>query len=210
MEVCGASHANTGLVCPKCFISAFDTRHANPNRKAALKVTFEPGGKIYNIGYFGVPVKEGDQYRLYFFAESDTDVVITAALESEEGTDLGNCELSVHKDSDYQRYDCELTGGGTDFKGRISLTCDRACTITLGFISLMPAKTFKGHGLREDLAMALKNTNAKFIRFPGGCVVEGINEQNALRFSRTIGPVWERPRRAADVALPHDQRAWFP
>lgn len=41
--------------------------------------------------------------------------------------------------------------------------------------------------------MALKNTHAKFIRFPGGCVVEGINEQNSLRFSRTIGPVWERP-----------------
>lgn len=63
----------------------------------------------------------------------------------------------------------------------------------IGFTSLMPHKTFKGHGLREDLAMALKNTNAQVIRFLGGCVVEGINEPNALRFSRTIGLVWERP-----------------
>lgn len=60
----------------------------------------------------------------------------------------------------------------------------------------MPEKTFRGHGLREDLAMALKNTNAKFIRFPGGCVVEGINEQNALRFSRTIGPCGSAPARS--------------
>lgn len=165
----------------------------NPNRKAALQVTFEPGGKIYNIGYFGVPVKEGDRYRLYFMAQSDADATFTAALESEEGTDLGSCEITIRKNTDYHRYDCELTAGGTDFKGRISLTCDTACTVTFGFTSLMPEKTFRGHGLREDLAIALKNTNAKFIRFPGGCVVEGINEQNALRFSRTIGPVWERP-----------------
>lgn len=38
----------------------------NPNRKAALRTTFAPGGKIYNIGYFGVPVKEGEEYHFYF------------------------------------------------------------------------------------------------------------------------------------------------
>ena len=113
----------------------------NPNRKAALQVTFEPGGKIYNIGYFGVPVKERDRYRLYFMAQSDADATFTAALESEEGTDLGSCEIAIRKNTDYHRYDCELTAGGTDFKGRISLTCDTACTVTFGFTSLMPEKT---------------------------------------------------------------------
>lgn len=165
----------------------------NPNRKAALQVTYRPGGKIYNIGYFGVPVREGDGYHFYFMAKADVAAALTIALESEAGEILGSSEVRLKESEDYLRYDCDLTAESTDFKGRISISCDVGGTIVFGFTSLMPQKTFKGHGLREDLAMALKNTNSKFIRFPGGCVVEGINEQNALCFSRTIGPVWERP-----------------
>ncbi|MDE6976756.1 MAG: hypothetical protein K2P13_07165 [Lachnospiraceae bacterium] len=165
----------------------------NSNRKAALRVDYNPGGKIYNIGYFGVPVREGDEYHFYFMAKISADARLTVSLESEKGASLASAELAVTKGEDYQRCDCDLTACGTDFGGRISISCDRENTVIFGFTSLMPHKTFKGHGLREDLAIALKNTHARFIRFPGGCVVEGINEQNALRFSRTIGPVWERP-----------------
>lgn len=165
----------------------------NPNRKAALRVDFRPGGKIYNIGYFGVPVREGEGYHFYFMAKADTSVRLMVSLESEKGARIGSSEILVSQSESYQRYDCDLTACGTDFGGRVSVSSDVEAVIIFGFTSLMPQKTFKGHGLREDLAMALKNTNAQFIRFPGGCVVEGINEQNALRFSRTIGPVWERP-----------------
>lgn len=165
----------------------------NPNRKAALKVDFLSGGKIYNIGYCGVPVKDKEEYQLYFFAKADRNVVLTAALEKKDGRIVGKKEIHLRSGGDYIRYDCSLTATASDFEGKISLSADRDCTVILGFISLMPKKTFRGHGLREDLVMALKNTHAQFIRFPGGCVVEGVNEENALRFSRTIGPVWERP-----------------
>lgn len=165
----------------------------NYNRKAALRVDYKPGGKIYNIGYFGVPIKESEGYHFYFMAKTAADAKLTVSLESGKGAELGSAEIAVRKGGGYQRYDCDLTACGTDFEGRISIACDVENTLVFGFTSLMPQKTFKGHGLREDLAMTLKNTNAQFIRFPGGCVVEGINEPNALRFSRTIGPVWERP-----------------
>lgn len=165
----------------------------NANRKAALRVDFQAGGRLYNIGYRGVPVREGDGYHLYFMAKSSVKTILKASLESESGEDLGSDEIRLEESREYIRYDCDLTAWGTDFKGRISLVSKGNCRLLFGFSSLMPRKTFKNHGLREDLAMALKNTHAKFIRFPGGCVVEGINEQNSLIFSRTIGPVWERP-----------------
>lgn len=47
----------------------------NRNRKAALQVCFAPGGKIYNIGYCGIPVREGDNYRFYFMVKSSCDAV---------------------------------------------------------------------------------------------------------------------------------------
>lgn len=165
----------------------------NSSRKAALSVRFRKGGKIYNIGYFGVPIKENEGSHFYFMAKSDRRINIVVALESEEGRILADSSIELQAGSEYVRYDCDLIASETDYKGRISISCEEECVLTLGFTSLMPHKTFKGHGLREDLALALKNTHSKFIRFPGGCVVEGINEQNSMRFSRTIGPVWERP-----------------
>lgn len=165
----------------------------NRNRKAALQAVYCPGGKIYNIGYFGVPVTEGEEYHFYCMVRAEEKAVLTISLDSSQGESLGSGEITVQDHQEFRRYDCNLTARGTDYGASLSISCDRGCSIVFGFTSLMPQKTFKGHGLREDLALALKNTHAKFIRFPGGCVVEGINEQNALRFSRTIGPVWERP-----------------
>ena len=40
----------------------------------------------------------------------------------------------------------------------------------------------------------LKALHPKFLRFPGGCFVEGQESpKNAFRWERTIGPIEERP-----------------
>lgn len=165
----------------------------NTNRKASLQVEFEPGGKLYNIGYCGVPVKAGETADFYMFAKCDTDTELTIALEDGKGNALGTSVIELKECEDYVRWDCKLTAAGTAYDGRISLSSSKKAALIIGFTSLLPEKTYKGHGLREDLCEMLKNTHSRFIRFPGGCVVEGINEQNSLKFSRTIGPVWERP-----------------
>ncbi len=57
-------------------------------------------------------------------------------------------------------------------------------------VSLMPQDTYKGHGLRKDLAQALADLHPKFMRFPGGCVVHGGGDGfwNTYRWKNTIGP----------------------
>lgn len=165
----------------------------NKNRKAALRVRFAPAGKIYNIGYCGVPIQKGNQSNFFFLIKSNCRTEITVSLKRSDGKCCAESRFLVEESKEYKRYDCSLIAQDTDYSGRIAISSEKECELIIGFTSLMPQKTFKDHGLREDLALALKNTNAKFIRFPGGCVVEGINEPNAMRFSRTIGPVWERP-----------------
>lgn len=174
------------------FLEYADT--LNANRKAALKVHFQPGGSIQNIGYCGIPVKKGERYLFSCFSKSGRDCVLKASLmDSDDTLCYGKTEFVIAASESYVRYDVELTASDTDFNGRFSLSCDREADILLGFTSLLPEKTFRGHGLREDLALALKNTHAAFIRFPGGCVVEGINEENTVTFHKMIGPVYERP-----------------
>lgn len=166
----------------------------NMNRKAALDVDFAPGGSIENIGYFGVPVRQGDGYKFSCFLKSDKACMLSVMLVGKEGAaGSDTAELSVAASDEYTRYDAVLKATLTDFDGKLRILCDRETHVRIGFTSLLPEKTFCGHGLREDLALALKNTHSAFIRFPGGCVVEGINEENAYTFHRSIGPVHERP-----------------
>ena len=57
----------------------------------------------------------------------------------------------------------------------------------------MPDNTYMGHGLRTDLVEKLKGMSPKFMRFPGGCIVEGTTPSTAMRFRDTVGPAWESP-----------------
>ena len=62
-------------------------------------------------------------------------------------------------------------------------------------VSLFPP-TYKNreNGLRPDLVEMLCALHPRFMRFPGGCFVEGQDTpDNAFRWERTIGPVEERP-----------------
>ena len=61
-------------------------------------------------------------------------------------------------------------------------------------VSLMPQDTYKGHGLRKDLAEALEALHPKFMRFPGGCVVHGGGDGfwNTYRWKTTVGPKEQR------------------
>ena len=66
--------------------------------------------------------------------------------------------------------------------------------VILDDVSLMPQDTYKGHGLRKDLAQALADLHPKFMRFPGGCVVHGGGDGfwDTYRWKNTIGPRHQR------------------
>lgn len=165
----------------------------NNKRLASLQVNFESGGFIKNIGYRGVPLKKGESYNLYMFAKAkDTSVSIEASVCSSDGTAQDTKTLFIAS-GEYKRYDCSFTAVQDDFDGCFKISSQEKAEVIFGFISLMPAVTFKGHGMRNDLMEMLKNTNSKFMRFPGGCFVEGFTYETAMRVSNTIGPVWERP-----------------
>ena len=63
----------------------------------------------------------------------------------------------------------------------------------IGFASLMPEETYLGHGLRKDIVEKLADLHPGFMRFPGGCIVEGFSSDTVWRFRNEVGPVWERP-----------------
>lgn len=163
----------------------------NLNRKRALKVSFN-GGCIRNDGFQGVFVEQGKSYRFYMFAKSDAKVKISVMLTSKEGEVYTEEILEVC--GEYQKYDCELTSSATDFDARLAIGSDASETVIIGFTSLFPKDTYMGreNGLRKSLVERMLALNPAFLRFPGGCIVEGFTKETAFRFKDTIGPVWER------------------
>ncbi|KAM3273913.1 hypothetical protein ACQJBY_043222 [Aegilops geniculata] len=63
----------------------------------------------------------------------------------------------------------------------------------------MPSDTYKGHGFRTELISMLLDLKPRFLRFPGGCFVEGSWLRNAFRWRDSIGPWEERPGHYGDV-----------
>ena len=68
--------------------------------------------------------------------------------------------------------------------------------IAVDMISLFPHQTFKGHGMRIDLAQTIANLKPKFVRFPGGCMLHGDGLDNIYNWKETIGPLeYRKPER---------------
>ena len=107
-------------------------------------------------------------------------------LATEEGlighSKKGKCTWKEYKAVLSPNADCQ--------KAALQVLVLNQGVIDLDQASLMPQDTYKGHGLRKDLAQALADLHPKFMRFPGGCVVHGGGDGfwNTYRWKTTIGP----------------------
>lgn len=163
----------------------------NEHRRTALRIKFKTGGLIRNIGYAGVPQEKGKTYAFYMFAKAEKPVELKVYIKSEAGkTD----PVSIYVDkNEWVRYDASLTAISTCGNADFVLEAVNEGSVTIGFTSLMPEDTYMGHGLRKDLVEKLAQMHPSFLRFPGGCIVEGFTMETAMLFKKTVGPVWERP-----------------
>jgi alpha-L-arabinofuranosidase len=73
--------------------------------------------------------------------------------------------------------------------------------VWLETVSLFPTETWKRrpNGLRADLAARVEAIRPAFVRFPGGCYVEGNRLDNAFRWKQTLGDVATRPGHLNDI-----------
>jgi alpha-L-arabinofuranosidase len=179
------------------YLDEMDT--LNKNRRSSMVINFKKdnaANSVYNTGYTGLNVQRGAEYNFFMFAKAiQANQTIEISLRSKCGNKIyASNTLEVTTD-EFAKYDCVLTANDTDADSTFHITSKQRGTLKLGFSSLMPVETYnrRVNGLRKDIVELLKNMNSKFLRFPGGCIVEGITKETALKFANTIGPVWERP-----------------
>lgn len=95
------------------------------------------------------------------------------------------------KESEWVKYEASLKAlddvRGADFVIRL----DAAGVVEFDLISMIPEDAVAGV-FRKDLFDALNGIKPGFIRFPGGCIVEGISLENRYRWKRTVGELKDR------------------
>jgi alpha-L-arabinofuranosidase len=159
------------------------------------------GGQIgvVNEGFFGIGVKQGDTYRLSLYARVSGGFSgpLTVRLEEADGIPCSNSVTFHDLGSDWKQFNAELVASKTQAKARLVILAGAAGSVWLDFVSLFPAKTWKDrpNGLRPDIAQMIADLKPGFVRFPGGCVVEGGTVETAYNWKDTIGPVQNRPER---------------
>ena len=151
---------------------------------------------LVNEGYWGINAVQGRQYNLTFWAKGQYKGTIKATLCSKDGAAIyASTDVEAQPTKQWTKYTATLKADGNDPQAQFALVFDGKGTLQLDVVSLFPP-TFKNreNGLRPDLAQMLYEMHPKFMRFPGGCFVEGqISPENAFRWERTIGPIEERP-----------------
>ncbi len=152
--------------------------------------------RLVNTGYWGIDARQGRTYRLSFWARGKYTGTMTALLLSHDGqTTYASTPVAMQAGKGWTRYTATMTAEANDPQAQFALQMDGRGRVDLDVVSLFPP-TFKNreNGLRPDLAQMLYELHPKFMRFPGGCFVEGqVSPDNAFRWERTIGPIEERP-----------------
>ena len=161
-----------------------------------VKASAEMPVCLVNEGFWGINVVQGRTYRLSFFAKGSYQGGVKATLCNKDGSTVyASTDVKASFGKEWTKYTATLTATGNDPKAQFALVFDGKGTIDLDVVSLFPP-TFRNreNGLRPDLMQMLYEMHPKFMRFPGGCFVEGqISPDNAFRWERTIGPIEQRP-----------------
>jgi alpha-L-arabinofuranosidase len=170
----------------------------NSMRERSLRVTIAsaadgPAG-VTALGWGGIPVKSGARYRATVWAKAEHGFSGPLTLALRSGVTTYDSVETGPLSGAWKKFEVELTSNTSDPKAKLYITAKTAGTFQLSMVSLFPAATWmnRPNGLRPDLMEMLAALKPKFLRFPGGCVVEGFSNETAIRWKTTIGPIERR------------------
>jgi alpha-L-arabinofuranosidase len=163
----------------------------NPNYLHIENQTGEMSGFI-NSGFLeGMSFTEGEIYRFTVYLKSSDyhDDIVVKLLGKKDNEISSGAITGVT--NEWTKYTVELKANASAFHGKLLFAMKTNGTLNVDMVSLFPTHTYKNreNGLRADLVQMLADLNPSFIRFPGGCIVEGDPLSTAYRWKDTIGDV---------------------
>jgi alpha-N-arabinofuranosidase len=171
---------------------------SNKSNKNILRVNVhnDKNYSLVNEGFRGMGITKGQDYLLSFYAANNDQEIknITFQLVDAQENIMASVRVAP-KDKEWRKYTAQLNAKKTEEKARLKITFEGTGIIDLDMISLFPKETWKGKakGIRQDLAQLLFDLKPGFLRFPGGCIIEGRTLAQRYQWKNTIGDIEQRP-----------------
>lgn len=149
---------------------------------------------ISNEGFRGMGVWKDKRYDFSFFArQAEGHNKVHIELISSVGQKIGEASIGGFNNQ-WRQYGISFTSDTTDMRSSLRILFEDAGTLDVDMISLFPHNTWKTrpNGLRADLVKMLADLKPGFIRFPGGCIVEGHELKTRYQWKKTVGYPEER------------------
>ena len=153
--------------------------HENNASYARLEIT-SLNATLSNEGYLMVPmaVQEGTEYTFSAFIRAeDYSGPLTVSLT--DGNELGSVSFDVQQSGEWIKYTGSLTAAASAAQNvSLELAFGETGSLALDSVSLVTSESTAG--IKNYLYEAIEALSPAFIRFPGGCVVEGKRADDAV------------------------------
>ncbi|MEJ5228383.1 MAG: alpha-L-arabinofuranosidase C-terminal domain-containing protein [Pseudothermotoga sp.] len=171
-----------------------NTDPLNQNNQHYLRISLEKPSAVVSIineGYDGIYLEENRDYLLSLYAKAlHRSSRMTISIQDLVGKIYFTETVTVDS-TNWRQYRLAIKIPETVSKGKLVLKIDGLSDLSLDMVSLLPTDSLMGV-MRNDLVKMLLDLKPGFVRFPGGCLVEGYNLANAYRWKETIGPIEDR------------------
>lgn len=171
------------------YVSGSPVHENNPHY---LRFTASQSGDGFsNKAYSGIFMKSGLEYTVSFYARmvSYTGGFSVSVVKNGTVYASGKAE-GIHVPEGewrkWNRYELKLRASEEVCGGLFVIQLESPGTVEFDFISMMPGDAVDGI-FRKDLVDVLASLKPGFLRFPGGCIIEGNTLANRYQFKHTLG-----------------------
>lgn len=150
---------------------------------------------LSNEGFRGMGIKSGLQYDFsVWYRQPEKGMTLHLELLDEKGSVIGSSSFHPEATNEWKQGSVSFVSSATTPRGSFRIWFEGNGQLDLDMISLFPTDTWKGRkgGLRADMIQMLADMKPGFVRFPGGCIVEGHDLGVRYQWKKTIGPVEQR------------------
>jgi alpha-L-arabinofuranosidase len=178
-------------------LNRHQTNTANPRfLRVSLNKNVKGSLGLNNEGFRGMGIKNNVQYDFSIMYRSATvNNKMYVELLNSKGESIGSTSFILKATGDeWKKISADFMATATEPKAKLNIWFEGDGIIDLDMVSLFPADTWKKRpgGMRADMIQLLADMKPGFIRFPGGCIVEGFDLSQRYQWKKTIGPVEER------------------
>lgn len=161
--------------------------NANNTNYLVITNTTDGDAGVQNRGFLdGMAIKENGRYFFSVYAKDmkggAADLTVNLIADGKIAATGKIADIGTK----WQKYELELTSALTATSNVYLQVLTDCSKVAVDMVSLFP-ETYKGHGMRMDLAEKLAELQPKFLRFPGGCVIEGWDKETAYNWKDSIG-----------------------